>query len=443
MEKTNSFNTKHVISITGIMLLLLLLFTITAFAEPCADGAHVPGTPVQENYVAPDCIVDGGYDKVIYCSVPGCGVQISREYIPVQSSGHTPGTPQKENEIPATCQKAGQYDNVTRCTKCNAVISTTPMYTAPTEHAWVDSGVIKAATCLEPGEKKFTCSVCGATRLQSIPQGMHVYGNWEITRFPTCSSTGIKEVKCLVCGTKITQEIPRDSSAHNFINGVCQYCGLRNENSGISSSDIFQQQPGKIRVTYAPGPYAVGGITVREWDTGTIWLEGKLFYREGYTQTGWALSENGKKDYGLQEVVNAYGNITLYPYWQKNSEALFLTVNTSGEGTIKLSGGVVYNGWSGKLEPNQSFTFYFYPANDNYVYSILLNGKYRSLDGGNHYMVTYEMLQGSNQTMTVRFNSIYAPPKTGDTSNLALWTAFCLLSMFGCMGLIFRKEKDF
>lgn len=45
---------------------------------PKLDHTHVPGEAVQENYVAPNCTTEGGYDMVTYCT--SCGDELSREH---------------------------------------------------------------------------------------------------------------------------------------------------------------------------------------------------------------------------------------------------------------------------------------------------------------------------------------------------------------------------
>ncbi|MCL2747946.1 MAG: hypothetical protein FWE59_04745 [Oscillospiraceae bacterium] len=41
-----------------------------------------------------------------------------------------------------------------------------------------------------------------------------------------------------------------------------------------------------------------------------------LFYRPGYRQTGWALTDGGAKDFDLEGMVSINHDFTLYPYWE-------------------------------------------------------------------------------------------------------------------------------
>ena len=195
-------------------------------------------------------------------------------------------------------------------------------------------------------------------------------------------------------------------------------------------------------IDYEPGLYGREGAAAREWYTPDARVAGQLFTRPGYTQTGWSVVDGGVKRYDLNSKIVLISEITtLYPYWEYVSNPLYLTVRMSGNGSVYLGGSRVYDGWVGKLEPGQSFTFTFYPENNYYVYSILLGGWYRTVQYGNQYTVTYDMMQARNQTMTVRFSSIYDSPKTGDDANVALWIALGGLSAVALGALLFMSKK--
>ena len=51
------------------------------------------------------------------------------------------------------------------------------------------------------------------------------------------------------------------------------------------------------------------------------------------------------------------------------------------------------------------------------------------------------MMQGHDQTLTIRFESIYNPPKTGDDSNIPLWIALGIISAGGLGFLLFYNKK--
>ena len=51
--------------------------------------AHTPGESVMEHYSEASCTVNGGYDHVVYCCVPGCGAEVSRAYNTIVAPGHS------------------------------------------------------------------------------------------------------------------------------------------------------------------------------------------------------------------------------------------------------------------------------------------------------------------------------------------------------------------
>ncbi len=200
----------------------------------------------------------------------------------------------------------------------------------------------------------------------------------------------------------------------------------------------------RYTITYMPGAGVSGSPFSTEWYPGDAIISGQGFSRQGYTQTGWSFYDGGPKAFYLGQHTTISNNMVLYPFWERVSAALNLTVIYSGNGTVRLSGGTVPNGWTGKLEPGQSFNFILLPYDGHYVYSIFLAGWYRNAQYGNQFMVTYDMLQGQNQTMTIRFESIYLPPKTGDDGNVALWVTLGLLAGIAACVLVYRlmRGKD-
>ena len=197
----------------------------------------------------------------------------------------------------------------------------------------------------------------------------------------------------------------------------------------------------EFRITYHPGAYgaepAVQDIAV----PGSGWLRGSTFMRPGYVQAGWSWDPYGKEFNAAlyAPMPMLYENITVYPYWEPIKGPLTLTVGYSGSGAIQVNGRYVYNGEGFTLRPGESLTFGFYPASGNYVYSVLLAGRYREYPGYG-FTVTYDMMQNRNQTLAVRFESVYTRPKTGDDSNIGLWAALGICSAV-CLGVLVVAKK--
>ncbi len=109
------------------------------------------------------------------------------------------------------------------------------------DHSW-DNGVITTpASCYKPGEKTYTCSVCGGTKTEVIPETQnHIFGDWEakegddekhyaycktsgclefidedhnfdngvVTTNPSCYEEGVKTYTCVDCGYDYTEPVP-------------------------------------------------------------------------------------------------------------------------------------------------------------------------------------------------------------------------------------------
>ena len=213
--------------------------------------------------------------------------------------------------------------------------------------------------------------------------------------------------------------------------------------ASVNADTVNPDLSSKFTITYKPGQFAAPGSTVfsTEWYAGSVYLLGQYYSRQGYTQTGWSEADGGSKVFNLNAQISLSRDMTLYPYWEKISEPLYLTVDIGQGGSIRLSGGNVPNGWTGKLEPNQSYTFYFYPSPNNYVYRIGLAGWHYPIQSGNSFTVTYEMMAGKNQILVIRFADARSHPPTGDNSQSALYAALAIVSLSGFITLAVIKKK--
>ena len=74
-------------------------------------------------------------------------------------------------------------------------------------------------------------------------------------------------------------------------------------------------------VTYNPGSFGTGSQqTVTKTKDVALTLKGAIFTRTGYTQTGWATSDGGSKAYNLGAAYTSDADLTLYPYWETESD---------------------------------------------------------------------------------------------------------------------------
>ena len=103
-------------------------------------------------------------------------------------------------------------------------------------HSWNTGTVTKTATCTATGVKTYTCTVCKATKTETISATGHSYGAWTklndtqhqrvcsrdsshvekanhswnsgtVTKAATCSATGTKTYTCTVCNATKTENI--------------------------------------------------------------------------------------------------------------------------------------------------------------------------------------------------------------------------------------------
>lgn len=73
----------------------------------------------------------------------------------------------------------------------------------------------KEATCTAPGERTYTCSVCGNQTVEAIPMIEHTYADYIIQQEPTCTNKGIAANTCITCGNQITELL--DPLGHDWL----------------------------------------------------------------------------------------------------------------------------------------------------------------------------------------------------------------------------------
>ena len=207
-------------------------------------------------------------DAGTYAAQATVGSKAIRQEFTIQpkSETHVAGKAVLENTIPATCMKAGFHDVVTYCTKCGMEMSrkkvTDPAlkhkwgswtklnakqhqrvcardksHVEKANHTWDKGKVTRQATCTGIGVKTNTCTVCKATKTESIKALGHDYGAWKkldakqhqrtcshdkthiqkqahtwgkgkITKMATATKAGVRTYTCTVCKTTKTEEIP-------------------------------------------------------------------------------------------------------------------------------------------------------------------------------------------------------------------------------------------
>ena len=156
----------------SFLMLLGMPSGFTALAEDpgtasgsCADGNHVPGNPVRENYVPPTCTEEGSAEYVTYCTV--CGDLISREIAPVLALGHG-SKGYDERTVPSNCAVRGYYMKV--CLACGEVVEQRIFDIDYTAHDWTEWEIVKQASEKEEGLARRVCTRCHTEEEQVIPR---------------------------------------------------------------------------------------------------------------------------------------------------------------------------------------------------------------------------------------------------------------------------------
>ncbi len=216
---------------------------------------HKPGDPVRENEVPATCYAGGSYDEVIYCSVEGCGAEISRITNPINKTEHTPGSPVKEKVVASTCYAEGSYDEVVYCSvaNCGEELSRSTKTIEKLKHT--PGEVVRekevAATCYSEGscEEVTYCSTAGcgvelSRTARTLDKINHTSGSpvKEKVVAATCYSEGSynEVVYCSVadCGEKLSStprtidkldHTPGDPMRENVHESTCKVEGSYDE----------------------------------------------------------------------------------------------------------------------------------------------------------------------------------------------------------------------
>ena len=172
--------------------------------EVFVEQEVIPATghmEVIDEAVAATCTTPGK-TKGSHCSV--CNeVLVAQEVIP--ATGH------KEETIPgkpATCTETGLTDGIS-CSVCGTVIKAQEVIPAK-GHSWNEGEITTSPTCENAGVKTYTCTVCNATKTETLDATGHT--PVEVAEQPaTCTKPGhAAGTKCSVCGATISglEEIP-------------------------------------------------------------------------------------------------------------------------------------------------------------------------------------------------------------------------------------------
>ena len=129
------------------------------FAYDCS------GSPANYKY-DDDTLSTFGEDELVMAGTAYSGPSETSDE-PVHE--HTPGQAKHESEVAATCTAEGYYDSVVYCTECGDEISRESVTVPAAGHRWNDGEITTPATETSEGVKTYRCTVCGATKTETIP----------------------------------------------------------------------------------------------------------------------------------------------------------------------------------------------------------------------------------------------------------------------------------
>lgn len=88
------------------------------------------------------------------------------------------------------------------------------------QHMWDEGIVTKKATCKNTGEKTYTCTVCGATKTETIAKTNDHKYTWKTTAKATVFAPAKQQGKCSVCGKTVTRNYGKKLTATIRLNAT-------------------------------------------------------------------------------------------------------------------------------------------------------------------------------------------------------------------------------
>lgn len=162
---------------------------------------------VTDAAVAATC-TENGLTEGSHCE--DCGEVIVAQTV-IPATGHTPVALEA---VEATCTSTGLTEG-SHCLVCDTVL--VEQEVIPTvDHTWDSGTVTLKPGCEMTGEMTYTCTVCGATKTETINSTGHEYVGVETTP-ATCEEDGVITYTCANCNDSYTEAIP--AKGHDWDEG--------------------------------------------------------------------------------------------------------------------------------------------------------------------------------------------------------------------------------
>ena len=160
----------------------------------------------------PPCTEDG--ERIYTCTDAGCNKTYT-EKVPAKGHQQTEIRHKKE----ATCEEDG-YTGNEYCTKCKELLKKGEIIFA-LDHDWNNGEIVKEASCIESGEKVYTCARCKKTKIGIIPAKGHADTEKKREKEATCEENGYTGDECCKeCGAVLKKGQIIPALGHNWDKGI-------------------------------------------------------------------------------------------------------------------------------------------------------------------------------------------------------------------------------
>ena len=250
-----------------------LTLRVKLFDDEQPVHVHTTATRIEDR-VEPDCVNEGSYKLVTYCTE--CGTVLSTETVIIPALGHKAGDPVTENVVAADCVNEGSYDTVVYCSVCGCELSRVTTTVPALGHDWKLVERVEP-TCTEAGYEIYECANgCGESFRVELEKLDH---NWVLVdkTEPDCVNPGTETYQCEYCGETFTVEtedalghdwgawnvvVPATYEREGVMRRYCRICGEHQDRLIPKLKDPSDREDDENPSTGAPFVSALAAIAV-------------------------------------------------------------------------------------------------------------------------------------------------------------------------------------
>ena len=199
---------------------------------------HKEGEIIVENSILPNCVNNGSYDNVIYCTV--CSDELAKESVEVRALGHSEVV---DEAVEPTCTEMGLTEGK-HCSVCGVVtLKQEPVFAKG--HSYKETIVI--ATCTDAGYMEYVCSCGDAYVVEGESALGHKWVDATCTSPKSCSICNLEEGSIL---------------EHQYIDGEC-VCGKTEDVKPLENVTLQFEASKKNRVSFTSEQqiWSLGGLS--------------------------------------------------------------------------------------------------------------------------------------------------------------------------------------